>query len=275
MVIAGLVILVALLGISRQLEVRTNPAAPTYTSGGVTLPLRSLLQWKLPEALREVSGIAVVGDRVFTHTDEHAVVYEVDVATGAYQRLIELGAPVVRGDFEGIAFLGAPGDITLYLITSAGLLFELPHAFDERSPRVDFEVWNTGLGDTCEIEGLDAFGPRALVIACKEMVADSDRLHLYEWDAVTRDVRLLVDFARVDKLKPSAVAVHRAGFALLSAKGRQIQIVDHEGTSVVQANLDKAAHYQPEGLGFLPDGRMVIADEGKKGGGRISVYSGL
>ena len=82
-------------------------------------------QWRLPRALHEVSGIAVVGDRIFARADEEAVVFELD-ATGEHSLFMRLdaashGGPV-RDDFEGITALAND----LFLVTSAGLLFAPP-----------------------------------------------------------------------------------------------------------------------------------------------------
>ena len=59
-----------------------------------------------------------------------------------------MGRPVPRDDFEGIAYL----DGVIYLVTSAGLIYVTTEGDD--GERVDFEIYRTGLGRYCEIEGL-------------------------------------------------------------------------------------------------------------------------
>ncbi len=229
-------------------------------------------EWRLPPALREVSGIAVVGGRVFSHNDEEAVIYELDVDTGDYAPFLRLKSKAggtVLDDFEGITFLGDD----LFLVTSEGLLFRAPGVLSgEVAESEAFEVFATGLADVCEVEGLDTLNTVELVIACKNVYAE-DVQRLYAWHAVDAKLRLLIELPRVDKARPSAVLALTDGYAMLSAKHALLQVFAAEGRLVRSAQLKEKRHRQAEGLGWLPDGRIVIADEGGKKGGRISVYA--
>jgi len=123
-----------------------------------------LTQWALPDELREVSGLALTGDgRLFAHGDEHAVIVELDFASGRAVKRFAFGNPPVAGDFEGIAFAGP----RLFLITSAGELLEGREG--EAGEHVDFQRHDTGLGQRCEIEGLDHDpDQQTLLILCKQ-----------------------------------------------------------------------------------------------------------
>ncbi len=229
-------------------------------------------QWRLPPALREVSGIAVLGERVFTHTDEQAVVFELDLATGDFSPFLKLtsgGGGLVLDDFEGIAFL----QDDLFLITSRGLLFRAGGALGTGQGATDsFDVFDTGLADICEVEGLDTIGDTDLAIACKNVYGEGTQ-RIYAWHAERSELRLLLELPRVAKARPSAILVLADGYVLLSAKNALLQVFDDAGALVRSIELDGQAHKQAEGMGLLPDGRLVIADEGGKKGGRISVYA--
>ena len=181
-------------------------------------------QWRLPRALHEVSGIAVVGDRIFARADEEAVVFELD-ATGEHSLFMRLdaashGGPV-RDDFEGITALAND----LFLVTSAGLLFRAPGALDPGAVQSGsrFDVFDTGLEDVCEVEGLDTLGDDELVIACKNVYGEQVQ-RLYVWQVSQESVRLLLEVPGVGNARPSAVMVLSDWFALLSAKNALIQV---------------------------------------------------
>ncbi len=61
-------------------------------------------QWKLPKALKEISGLALTQDeRLFAIEDESANVFELDYDQGRLIKRFAVSDPVLRGDFEGIA----------------------------------------------------------------------------------------------------------------------------------------------------------------------------
>ncbi len=65
------------------------------------------------------------------------------------------------------------------------------------------------------------------------------------------------------------------GFALLSAKNALIQVYNRSGDLLGTVSLDEQLHRQAEGIGWLSDGRLIIADEGNKSGskpGLVRVY---
>ena len=76
---------------------------------------RASLQHRVDEA----SGLAATDDgRVFTHGDEEAEVFEIDLSDGSVVKQFSMGVPVLEGDFEGIAIAGD----RFFLISSRGLL---------------------------------------------------------------------------------------------------------------------------------------------------------
>jgi len=110
---------------------------------------------RLPGRLREISGLATTADgRLLAHHDEAGVVFELDPATGEVVKefgIADLASPI-RGDFEGIAAGGG----RVWMATSAGRLFEFEEGGDGES--VLFSMFATGIGRSCEVEGL-AYDP--------------------------------------------------------------------------------------------------------------------
>jgi uncharacterized protein YjiK len=236
----------------------------------------------LPATLGEVSGLAVGPEgRLFAHNDEGGTIYEVDPERGIVLKGFSAGAGGIPGDFEGIAW--AEG--RFFLATSAGDLLEM--AEGAAGAAMPFRVRATGLGRSCELEGL-AFDPaeRALLLPCKEPAAADLKGHLVVFsvpletgrpDLVPRVFLPLAELVGVGlkaEFHPSAVEVHpRTGaILLLAAREEALLELTAQGRPVAAARLAKKDHPQPEGLALLPDGTLLIADEGQQGLGRITRY---
>lgn len=216
------------------------------------------------------------------HDDERAVIHEVDVSTGAVVERMRLGNPVVRDDFEGLAI--GP-DHTFFLVTSAGLI----HAFRETSGPADFEVFDAGLAGTAEIEGAawDAPGER-LILAAK--VSHSSALQaalvLYAWSPDTPDQRArpwltapayrLAEAVGARAFHPSGVEVDARTGRLVIVASTENAIVELDGSGkLLAARVLGPEHRQPEGVTILPDGSLVIADEGRGGAACLTCYGRL
>lgn len=158
----------------------------------------------------------------------------------------------------------------------------------ENRKRVIYNAYDTGVGEHCETEGL-AFGPAEgdFLILCKKPheVAIKDRLVIYIWNLRDRkpvatpwlNVSLdgLVEKLDQANFHPSAFAWRRERGTLIvvSAKGHSAIEIDQRGQLVDRIKLDKVRHPQPEGLTLMPDGRLILSDEGPRGQGKISVYN--
>lgn len=159
-------------------------AAPTLTER-YDLEHRAA-HFELPRRLQEISGLAFADDgRLFAHGDERGIVYAIDTDTGDVDHGFALGSPSapVPGDFEGIARVGE----RWFLVSSRGLLYEFRHVAEgEASP---IRVTDTGVGGSCEIEGL-TYEPasNSLLLACKTIAprADEFRVHRLPIDPAAR-----------------------------------------------------------------------------------------
>ncbi len=235
----------------------------------------------LPHRLDEASGLAVTRDgRVFTHGDERAVVYRVDPAEGTVLKEFSLGVPVLPGDFEGIAIAGD----RFFLINSQGLLLEFREGTADES--VSVRGVDTGLSERCEVEGL-AFEPatQALVAACKTVPRrDEDfivlyRIRLSDLSVRPEPIRVpLEDLETVglpSRFAPSGVEVDPEVGTLILVSARQEAILEitAAGQVVSAFHLGSRRHPQTEGISFLPDGTLLLADESQDGRAHVTAYS--
>lgn len=239
---------------------------------------------ELPKGLQEISGLAAVGNEiVYAHNDEHGIVYKVDLNAGDITAAFALGEPTVSGDFEGIAVRNG----RVYLITSKGYLYEAP--LGEHRDRVVFNLYNTGLAEVCEVEGLAIADTHAgdFFIACKTGLTEAtkDRLVVFRWHLSKRlpvgDPVIDIAFKEFltekqrKKFAPSAIDLRDNGdVVILSARnGLIVEIPQATGTPSV-SHLDEVRHVQAEGLAIMKNGSIVIADEGgsQKKRGAITVY---
>ena len=253
------------------------------------------LRVTLPAELREVSGLAVDSTgRLFAHGDEEGRVFEIEPSTGKVLKSFALapGATqmdlgkkpkdgVVAGDFEDLAIAGG----RFFMVTSGGVLLEFGEGED--GTQVPFTVHPTGLGETCEVEGL-AHDPasQSLLLLCKEMREESqrDRLEIFGWPL--RDQRLeerprsvttfsaLAPVTGAKEFNGSALAIVPGGrsLAIVAGPQRLFAEVAPDGKPLGGGALQREGLPQPEGMAFLPDGTLLISSEGGKGEATVSAY---
>ncbi|MGE3930653.1 MAG: SdiA-regulated domain-containing protein [Hyphomonadaceae bacterium] len=228
-------------------------------------------QWRLPDRLAEISGLALTPDgRLLAHDDERAVIYEIDAERGRLAKAFALGDPPLAGDFEGIAVTNAGA---IYMTTSTGLLYRFEEGGD--GAHVSFESFDTGLEQICEVEGL-AFdrASGSLILACKDQHASdvNDAIALYAWTParpnqaarpwmiVPRAAMQAVGAPR--RVSPSAVEIDAASgrVLVLAARERMLIELSREGEALSARRLGEG-HGQAEGVAVLSDGALVISDE--------------
>jgi uncharacterized protein YjiK len=251
-----------------------EPLAPIPNSIFATEASR---QWRLPLEILEISGMAVSPDgRLFAHDDERAVIYEINAEDGAFVNRFALGAPLT-GDFEGLAI---DNDGVFWMITSEGQVLRFAEGQDGR--RVQYETLDTGLRRTCEIEGL-AFLAAAdsLIIACKENHARDmrDTIALYQWRPggeatlwrtfALEDVQAIIG---VEHFRPSSIEFDPRSGRTILLSASDPALIELEGERVVAARRLGRIHTQAEGAAIMPDGSLVISDEGSDTRALLSVY---
>jgi uncharacterized protein YjiK len=240
------------------------------------------IRWELPDALREISGLASTPDgRVFTHADERAVVFELDVRRQRVAKSFAMGRHGAPGDFEGIAVAGG----RFWLVTSDGLLYESGEGANGTD--VSFSTYDTGVVTQCEVEGL-AHDPGAatLLLACKEPRVRALRglVAVFAWSIARRalvdrnGVRVRVDSmarrAGVSGFHPSSIErdAVTGHWLLLAARERAIVEITPQGRIVAGAALGRKDHRQPEGIAIASDRTLLIADEGAGRRGMLTTY---
>ena len=217
--------------------------------------------------MREISGLAVSPDgRLFAHDDEHAIIYELDVARGAIVKSFSLGAHPVAGDFEGLA-ISPEGEF--WLTTAEGQVRRFREGADGSA--VAYETFDTGLADVCEIEGLAYVSAQRLILACKRNAANNMRhtIALYEWrpGETAQLWRTLPEAeitarAGVRRFRPSSLDIDPATgrMLLLSAFDAALAELSPAG-DILSARALGSGHIQAEGVAVLADGALAVADE--------------
>lgn len=238
------------------------------------------LQWRLPERLREISGLAATADgRLFAHDDERGVVYELDLERERIVKVFALGEPALTGDFEGLA-ITPDGDF--WLMTSTGGFYKFREGAD--GEQVSYERLNAGTEALCELEGLTYLASEnSLILACKHnhdrAMRDTPILLSWTPDAAQpaaewrRARQSFSDATAVRRFQPSSVEIDRrtGRIVVLSANDAAMVELGADGALMSARELE-GPHPQPEGAAIMPDGALIISDEGGDGQARLSRY---
>ncbi len=241
----------------------------------------SATQWKLPGRLREISGLTLGREgRLFAHDDERAVIFEINPTEGRLVKGFAMGDNPAQADFEGIAY----AEERFYLVTSGGLIYESREGEDDE--RMLYNIYGTGLGKKCEVEGL-AFEPanRSLLLVCKTPRDDEieDFLAIYRFSLDTREVAgppLLVPLEeilhRLDEkaFRPSGIERHplTGNYVVVAAQQSAMVEITPAGQLVAVVDLKRRNHRQVEGITFTSSGTLVLADEGRNRRARLTLY---
>lgn len=237
---------------------------------------------ELPSALAEISGLASTPDgRLFAHDDERAVVYELDSGSGEVLKRFSVGTLATPGDFEGIAIAGE----RFFLTTSEGTLLEFREGGNNRAVR--YRIHDPGIRGRCEMEGL-AFDEleNELLMPCKTPRTKDLEDHLVVFSVplstleVDPEPRFFVPLEELDSkglgknFHPSSIEIHpdTRSVLLIAAREEAMAELGPGGDVLATKELKRKAHPQPEGVTFLPDGRLVMADEGQGERGTLTWY---
>ena len=271
---------------------RSLPSPPDYAPAGdreITLDSYSLdpeaaSRLKLPERLKEISGLALTSDgRLLAHNDEEGIIFEIDPAKGEVRKLLELSDSRGRldADFEGIAVT----EEHIYLVTSDGRLCEaLAGGTGDRAPCL---IYDTRLGSDYEIEGL-AYEPgtRELLLASKAARGGAAKgpLYIFRWSVDTKrmveggQIRIPVKeiASRIPgkDFETSGIERHpvSGNYFLVAGRQRALAEITPDGTLVGVRELPAGWHRQTEGITFGLDCSLILSDEGASKRARLTVY---
>jgi uncharacterized protein YjiK len=243
---------------------------------------RKVPQFKLPNALREISGLAFTADgRLLCHGDERGVIYEIDYHTGKEQKQFSLGRITVLQDFEDIAVK----EDTIFLVTSSGVLYRFHEGAD--GEKVSYRAFRTALDARYNVEGLvydDSTD--CLLLACKgypgrgydkHKAVYAFSLRTYKLHPAPRfllPLKTILHQSNEKEFNPSGIARHpqTGNFFVIAANGSAIVEVTPKGEVIGFAELPKSVHRQPEAIAIAADGTLVIANEGSGKDGTIVIY---
>ena len=263
----------------------TRPMIGEVSLAQYSLQAETATHWKLPGRLEEISGLAMTSNnRVLAHDDENAVIYEIDYRKGSILKSFALAdmAKPIADDFEGIALV----EDLIYLVTSSGRLYECREG--DAGESVLFTIYSTGVGRSCEIEGLayDA-SQRMLLLMCKNprTKALRDTLILYRWSIDTKELgdgaaHTLIpttEFSRHIKGKkfhPSGIERHplSGNYFIVAARQRAIAEITPSGQVLALRQFSAQWHRQIEGITFAADNTLIVADEGAGKKSRLTLY---
>jgi len=242
---------------------------------------KSNIKIKLPKELSEISGLAYSEDNhIVTNNDETGTVFEIDILTGKILNEFYLGKKKIKKDFEGIA---AVND-SLFMVTSSGVLYQF--SFPDEEQNVEYKKYKTFLSSKYDVEGL-CFdrATNSLLLACKGFAGKDLKGYkaIFKFDLsnhkLAEEPRFLIwlkklkDKYDIKNFSPSGIEIHpRSGnFFIVSANIKAIIEISPDGKILEAVKLDKKYHKQPEGITILPDGSLIIADEGNGGKGFITI----
>jgi len=238
-------------------------------------------QAELKNSLNEISGLTFLADKLFTHNDESATIFQIDEYNGKIIKKFTVGNPAVKGDFEDIAAVQGK----LYLISSIGDIYMFSEGGNKGN--VGYKVFSTGITKS-DIEGLcyDE-ATNSLLIACKGNPGKHYKGHkvIYSFDLNTNTIsseprfKLNLSDLRnkygLSDFSPSAIIKNKktGTFFILSSRDKAVAEMTASGKIINLVKLDEYRHNQPEGIEFAPDGSLLISDEGGSGRGTLTRYS--
>jgi uncharacterized protein YjiK len=244
------------------------------------------VEWKLPNRLSEISGLAATPDgRILAVNDEQAIVYEIDIDEGEIVKSFRLGPKVIKADFEGIAI----AEESIFLVTSGGTLYEAVEGAQDEA--VEYATYDSGVGDVCEVEGLE-YEPldRTLLLACKTTRGSrlKDGVAIFRWSIENRRLaeRDLIWISEDEierrlpqkQFHPSGIARHPATgtYLIISAREHALIEVTPRGNIVAVENLKSGRHPHAEGITvrLRKSGAfdLMISNEGDDRRARIARY---
>jgi uncharacterized protein YjiK len=255
----------------------------SYEFDNYKLNKKNNIKIALPKGLDEISGLAYLGDNnIITHNDEYGIVYKIKLPSGKVTNKFILGDKLASGDFEGIAVV----EDTLYLVTSSGVLYRYPGFAAENF--TEFEKIKTGLKAEHNVEGL-CYDPatNSLLLACKDKAGKGykgfkavyafnlEKMSLENKPRFLISTDELKDKFNIKKISPSGIEKNPISntFFIISVDEEAIIEISPDGKILDAKLFDSNKHKQPEGITFLDDGSLILADEGNHGKGFITIIN--
>lgn len=253
-------------------------------------------RFKLDKSLKEISGLTLLdAQHLAAVQDEKGKLYVINAFDGEIQSDRRFAKD---GDFEGVELAGD----YLYALRSDGDIYEIS---DWTSKDADSKKYETHLSSKNDTEGLayDAQNNRLLVV-CKENPGAGlkNARTVYSFDLSTKEMAkdpvMVIDLKAVEALteknklnrivrnlaapltnlsgfKPAGLAIHplTGQLFVISSVRKVILAYNMDGTLEDVWLLSEDDFRQPEGLAFLPNGDLFIANEGGNGNATLMRFN--
>ncbi len=238
----------------------------------------------LEEDLREISGLEYYKEgQLAGIQDEDGFVFILDIEKNQVLERIKFHKDA---DYEGIAI----ANNKVYVTKSNGDIYKIKHLNEKDDQKV--KKYFTALNHDNNVEGLCYFPKKnQLLLACKEDSGIDEHFKhkrgIYKFDLDSKKLKkslfLLIDEKAIGKkldrkmknaFRPSGIAINPTDSCLyvISSYGKAIAVYSPQLQLIDAVDLPRNVFMQPEGITFDKEGTMYIANEGRKGWGRILVF---
>lgn len=258
----------------------THENAPITTSGTLQYNFAVPTQtYKLPKRLKEISGLSLFDEQTIVGVqDEDGILFFYDLQTSKKTGKIKFGHD---GDYEGVEKVGDD----VYVLRSDGNLYRIRNLNEKEPNRKKIKTHLSTKNDT---EGL-AFDQKnnRLLVVCKEdpgkgMKGNKTRA-VYAFDLTEKKLSkkpvFILDKETIlnainhtrGEFKPSGIAIHpiSGDIYMIDSVGRILLVLSGTGEIKTVSALPTDLFPQPEGITFLHNGDLVIANEGGHGKGSL------
>ncbi len=224
-------------------------------------------EWKLPAALKEISGITCLDEnRLACIQDEKGVLFIYNLIYDSVEKEIPFAG---NFDFEGIALAGK----TMYAIRSNGILYSIKNYNSDTPTVAEIKTW---LSIKQNVEGLcyDQKHNRLLIAIKGADPVGKDYKGIYAYDLRTRKLNrtpvLKINFNDPvwnnsgRKMQPSDLAINplTGDIYILDGETPSLLIMSPNGIHKKLYHFDSKDFHLPEGIAFSKTGQLFICNEG-------------
>ncbi len=243
---------------------------------------------KLPRKLKEISGLGVLdNEHLAAIQDEKGKIFSIRISDGTIKDEKRFAKD---GDFEGVEVVGRH----LFVLRSDGDIYKISNWPSDSTEAKKYETHLSTKNDT-EGLGYDRVNNRLLIV-CKEDPGTGQKnsravyafdletntmsetpalaINLQEIEEMTPDIsinkairKLTAPLKNLSGFKPAALAVHpiTQQIFVISSVRKLLLAYNPDGTLEDLWVLSEDDFRQPEGLVFLSNGDLFIANEGGNG----------
>lgn len=237
--------------------------------------------FQLPYDLQEISGLSYFRDSIVVAVqDELGKLFFYDYKKGNVLDVFSFGN---EGDYEGVEVVGD----MIYVVKSNGNM----HVIDAKAKKI--ELVKTKLKIKNDVEGLayDSLNHQ-LIFACKgspslnKKAQKGKSFYAYNIDLnelieeplfnvtnkrISSFLKKEKKKTKVNEFKPSGIAIHpiTRHIYVLAHGGKLLLVFDESYEIIGLSSLRDKLFRQPEGICFIPNGDLLISNEGQ--GGRATL----